>query len=281
MTDARAPAFVPFLGSWRAAATAAAVPLTPPAQPQPQQAPPAQPQQAPQLMELPPGAIQVFDALPTGVSSNLCAMCGERLKAGSYYDLGDGARAHIECFCCARCQAPLTSFTRIAGDFLCPDCAKKERPPLVCAACKKPVSRDAAPGSLEEGVVALGAGWHRGCLCCAHCRRRLDDGFVELHGQPYCPPSVAPCCRIVQGKLCCVCGRVLGASHLVVCGRNYHRACFCCGSCGAPFPTLEYYMLREQPYCETCAAHNIPAQLNAAAQAQQLTASATATPTQT
>ena len=200
------------------------------------------------------------DAARTLQSRNCCAVCGRRVLLGAYYDLGEGRRAHVECFCCARCGAALTTFRCVDGAFVCAACAHALRPPAQCAACGRAV----ADG---EPVVALGREWHAACFCCAHCGRGLRDAFAELHGRAYCPPREAPCYRIARGMVCTVCGGVLDSSYLTVINRCCHRACFCCSGCGAPFPSLEFFQVDSQPFCETCAVQIFTAQLRAPATA--------------
>lgn len=207
-------------------------------------------------LELELGTTTGPDAARTLQSRNCCAVCGRRVLLGAYYDLGDGCRAHVECFCCARCRAPLTTFRCVDGAYVCPACAHALRPPRQCAACGHAI----ADG---ESVVALGREWHAACFCCAHCGRQLRDAFAELHGRPYCPPRDAPCYRIARGKVCSVCAGVLDSSYLTVINRCCHRACFCCSGCGVPFPSLEFFQVDNKPFCETCAVQLISAQLHA------------------
>ena len=207
-------------------------------------------------LELELGTTTGADAARTLQSRNCCAVCGRRVLLGAYYDLGDGSRAHVECFCCARCRTPLTTFRCIDGAYVCAACAHALRPPPQCAACGRAI----ADG---ESVVALGREWHAACFCCAHCGRQLRDAFAELHGRPYCPPCDAPCVRIARGKVCSVCAGVLDSSYLTVLNRCCHRACFCCSGCGVPFPSLEFFQVDNQPFCETCAVQLISAQLHA------------------
>jgi len=207
-----------------------------------------------QELQLQLGSTDGVGALQS-VSRNVCAFCGHRVLVGPYFDVGGGKRVHVECFKCAKCQEPLTSFRYIDGAYLCPRCAHEQRPPATCVACGETIV-----GS--EPIVALNAEWHRTCFRCAQCRRQLTNDFVELHGRPYCPPEDKPCYRIAQGKICCVCSNVLDASYLTVFDRFYHRTCFCCSGCGVPFPSLEFFQINKQPYCETCATQIIGDQID-------------------
>jgi len=190
------------------------------------------------------------------VSRNVCAFCGHRVLVGPYYDVGGGKRVHVECFRCSNCKAPLTQFQCLNDTYLCPKCAHEMRPAAKCVACGKAVTSD-------NTVVALNAEWHISCFRCAHCRKILNNDFVELNGKPYCLPRDSPCYRFAQGKVCCVCSGVLDVSYLTVFDKFYHRTCFCCSGCGVPFPSLEFFQINKQPYCETCATQIIGDQLGA------------------
>jgi len=197
----------------------------------------------------------LFNNPEEGVSRNICAFCQHRVLVGPYYDVGGGKRVHVDCFKCKNCGNHLTQFQCLNDSYLCPQCAHKLRPPAKCVACGKVVSSD-------DAVVALNTEWHRSCFRCAHCRKILDKEFVELNGKPYCLPRESPCYRIAQGKVCCVCSGVLDVSYLTVFEKFYHRTCFCCSGCGVPFPSLEFFQINKQPYCETCATQIIGDQLD-------------------
>jgi len=189
-----------------------------------------------------------------GMTRNICAFCKHRVLVGPYYDVGGGKRVHVDCFRCSNCKKPLTQFQCIDDTYLCPHCAHDLRPPATCVACGKVVSSD-------EAVVALNSEWHRSCFQCDRCGRILKKEFVEFNGKPYCHPRDSPCYRIAQGKVCCVCSGVLDVSYLTVFEKFYHRTCFCCSGCGVPFPSLEFFQINNQPYCETCATQILGDQL--------------------
>jgi len=200
-------------------------------------------------------ALQLTSGLEELGSRNNCAFCKHRVLIGPYYDIGGGKRVHVDCFRCEKCKEPLVQFQCIDGRYYCPSCSHEIRPPSICRACGKTIST-------EDVVVALDAEWHRSCFQCAHCHKVLDKDYVTYDGKPYCLPQDSPCYRIAQGKVCCVCSGVLDASYLTVFEKFYHRTCFCCSGCGVPFPSLEFFQINKQSYCETCATQIIGDQLD-------------------
>jgi hypothetical protein len=64
------------------------------------------------------------------------------------------------------------------------------------------------------------------------------------------PPPSPPAPHSCRGCALPIAGRSLKDSSGRLTGR-YHRDCFRCVSCAAPFPSGEFYVLADKPYCQT------------------------------
>jgi len=97
-------------------------------------------------------------------------------------------------------------------------------------------------------LKALDKAWHKDCFVCNQCKKSLlSTSFLEDGGLPFC----TPCYDAKHGKKCTKCGNVISGAYLNIEGKEYHKACFVCNSCGGPFET-GYFMKDGKPTCRNC-----------------------------
>jgi len=91
----------------------------------------------------------------------------------------DGKFWHKECFVCASCRAPLSTFFEKYHQFYCADCVKHPESKSCCK-CGRAL-RD--PHKVVRELDKL---WHRDCFRCHYCNRDISDYYTERRGFPYC-----------------------------------------------------------------------------------------------
>lgn len=210
---------------------------SPPAAPAPAPVPEPEPEPEPAPAPAPPAPRHVE------TTTTVCAACGKAIE-GKHYQCQDRL-FHVDCLVCSECHRPIERYNIKDGRFYCPDCFRTINPPKVCAKCGKDIA--------GSSVVAAGMQFHAECFTCAHCGNVITESYIEHEGKCYCPEEVSPCYKRALGKICSVCGGPLEANYLSVLGKSYHKQCFQCFSCHTVFPTLEFFPINEQPYCEACA----------------------------
>jgi len=100
-----------------------------------------------------------------------------------------------------------------------------------------------------SGVRALDATWHQECFVCNNCRKSLSTGgFVQGDdGMPLC----GDCYEDNFGKKCAKCNKKITGSFLNVEGKDYHKECFVCDTCGSQF-TGGYFLRNGHTLCKDC-----------------------------
>lgn len=97
-----------------------------------------------------------------------------------------------------------------------------------------------------EYIKALGASWHPGCFCCAHCGQPIDSrGFLEKKGKPYHPQ----CFHERFSPRCHACGQPIEGKYLRALGKIWHPEHFVCTHCGKPIEG-NFSAHRGKPYCK-------------------------------
>ncbi|KNC53135.1 uncharacterized protein AMSG_09210 [Thecamonas trahens ATCC 50062] len=238
------------------------------------------------------------DTLPTSSSvpapaadpTSICPACSRRV-----YSLDDsahlgGVNYHAKCLACSQphCTLPLTSISAriLDGAVLCRDHFKAARAaappptpgpaptaepelqpdsaptaataadaPATCPACRRRIY------SLDVPEVIDGVAFHKNCLECSNCLRKLSRSDVRCHkGALYCArhhraalrndpdPNPEPATRITtpdptptsdptptlpEDSVCPACSRSMSARDalLRVSGTEYHRDCAKCADC--------------------------------------------------
>jgi LIM domain-containing protein 2 len=82
-------------------------------------------------------------------------------------------------------------------------------------------------------VRALDRSWHKECFVCSSCNKTLiSSGFSKTDSnQPIC----ADCHDNLFGMKCAGCNQAIRSNYISMGGKNYHKDCFTCESCGKPF----------------------------------------------
>ncbi|KAJ3188305.1 hypothetical protein HDU85_005456 [Gaertneriomyces sp. JEL0708] len=149
---------------------------------------------------------------------------------------------HIACFRCCTCGCYFDEsnpYIPFEGRAYCePDYVEALQ--LVCAGCNKPI--------YTRPVYALGQAWHENHLRCYACRQPIQGNPFEHDNKVYCAADyeslVAPKCHEchepIQGETICALDN------------TFHRDCFVCKSCKAPFPDKSFYVFGNDPFCRLC-----------------------------
>lgn len=120
-----------------------------------------------------------------------CGGCSQRIKEGAAVT-AQGKTWHPECFCCAKCQEPLSGGG--ADGALAPFKFHVSKGGCYCEKDYLEYLCDKCPGCgfpVESGLKAIGATWHQECFVCTECREPFQGGFVIVDGQPYCEQDAA------------------------------------------------------------------------------------------
>ena len=176
------------------------------------------------------------------IPDNCCHECGKPI-VGGYLNV-NGIKFHKDCFVCSKCKNPIKDYFIKDNHYLCRNCYMASvTPNHVCAKCKK--------GIYNEIISAAGKEWHPECFVCGHCGKTITAEYTTKDDVPYC--SVA-CMSMASGRVCAGCKQIITSAYVTVLGKLYHKECFVCTACRTPFPTMSFFNVGGQPYCEVCSA---------------------------
>jgi len=101
----------------------------------------------------------------------------------------------------------------------------------------------------SSGLRALDHLWHKECFTCKKCRALLvERSFVTGDdGNPLC----GDCYDEQFGKKCAKCSQAISGVFVNVDGKDYHKTCFVCSSCGSSFDG-GYFMKEGKAHCKNC-----------------------------
>lgn len=165
---------------------------------------------------------------------------------------------HPDCFCCDKCQKPLTGkFHKQDGQRICEACKGYS----YCEACRKRIE---GKETRSEGRV-----WHAECFKCTHCEQPIVGSFCRIDGaltcvacrdaltekpKPKASPEELPKCRGCKQPI------EEDESSILADKRDmFHERCFKCRKCAK---ALNSYVILEDrkfsyqdcPYfCDSCA----------------------------
>eukprot|EP01114_Cavostelium_apophysatum_P003497 TRINITY_DN1341_c0_g1_i1.p1 TRINITY_DN1341_c0_g1~~TRINITY_DN1341_c0_g1_i1.p1 ORF type:complete len:305 (+),score=48.43 TRINITY_DN1341_c0_g1_i1:222-1136(+) len=119
---------------------------------------------------------------------------------------------------------------------------------MFCAECGKMIG-------VGEAVSIQDSTFHLACFVCSKCKTPLANvGFKETNGEFFCGPCSGGG-SAAAGGFCGGCGQKLSGQYLNAMGSKWHKQCFVCTSCKAPF-SGGYAEKEGQPYCASCIQKN-------------------------
>ncbi|KAI8895646.1 hypothetical protein BC833DRAFT_600484 [Globomyces pollinis-pini] len=107
-----------------------------------------------------------------------------------------------------------------------------------CAACGEPIT----DGKISH---AFGRVFHSRHLRCTICKHRIRGPHVEHNGKAFCAEDYEK----LTASSCAKCKNAIDGNSVHACGSVYHRQCFGCTTCSAPFPDKKFFVYKKLPYC--------------------------------
>jgi len=152
---------------------------------------------------------------------------------------------HKDCFCCCECDRLLDAYEDDFYDLDGRPCCSSHDTPVTCISCARPI----VPTS--DAISALGEAWHARCFTCSEpgCERQFSPADTDVEMKM----GMAICVRHGM-RSCCYCTERIESRDVVeVDGRDWHRRCFVCSTCGAQVDPrgTAYIMADGLPSCKS------------------------------
>uniref|UniRef100_UPI00358ED794 four and a half LIM domains protein 2-like n=1 Tax=Myxine glutinosa TaxID=7769 RepID=UPI00358ED794 len=174
-----------------------------------------------------------------------CHSCKRAIRPGSKKVNYKGKSWHENCFTCDRCMDTIgsQSFVPVGDEIFCVSCHQKKSSSR-CFGCHKPIG--------EGGVVFQEHSYHRDCIVCTSCEKKLGHSKFETRGELiYCQE----CFNRKYAKKCAFCSQAIGAGSEYVThdGKQWHTECFRCKRCRARLAGKSFVNKGEDLICADCA----------------------------
>eukprot|EP01112_Ceratiomyxa_fruticulosa_P017533 TRINITY_DN5479_c0_g1_i1.p1 TRINITY_DN5479_c0_g1~~TRINITY_DN5479_c0_g1_i1.p1 ORF type:complete len:980 (+),score=160.32 TRINITY_DN5479_c0_g1_i1:775-3714(+) len=166
-----------------------------------------------------------------------------------------------DCLVCSVCSQAVRDDVLFndKGEVICSSCQKGKGFFKFCAECGLVIKSDQHE---EIGELA----WHTDCFVCDFCRRIVGRGeYILEKNKPVCslcrdvanlskPASDVPSSPPKGSDSCPGCNKSvhLTQPRSLALGKCWHRDCFVCANCKAPFSDSRFFINNDQPYCAQC-----------------------------